>query len=81
MYHCAGGTGVSSFDALTPLVEWVEKGVVPQSIVGSRLVDGKVVRTPPLCPYPQVARYPGAGSVDEAASFSCAPARERASTP
>ena len=81
MNHCGGGTGVSTFDALTPLVEWVEKGVAPQSIVGSRLVEGKVVRTRPLCPYPQVARYKGTGSIDEAASFSCAPARDRASTP
>jgi len=81
MYHCGGGTGVSAFDALTPLVEWVEKGVVPQSIIGSRLVEGKVVRTRPLCPYPQVARYQGTGSVDEAASFRCAPPGDRASTP
>jgi tannase/feruloyl esterase len=81
MYHCSGGTGVSTFDALTPLVEWVEKGVAPRAIVGSRLVDGKVVRTRPLCPYPQVAQHTGTGSIDEAASFSCAPARGRASTP
>jgi feruloyl esterase len=81
MYHCGGGTGVSAFDALTPLVEWVEKGVVPQAILGSRLVDGRVVRTRPLCPYPQVARYQGTGSVDEAANFRCAPPRDRASTP
>jgi feruloyl esterase len=24
-----------------------------------------------LCPYPQVAKYKGTGSIDEAASFSC----------
>jgi feruloyl esterase len=71
MYHCGGGTGVSTFDALTPLVEWVERGAVPQSIVGSRLVDGKVVRTRPLCPYPQVAKYKGSGSIDAAANFDC----------
>jgi feruloyl esterase len=81
MYHCSGGTGVSTFDALTPLVEWVEKGVAPQSIVGSRLVDGKVVRTRPLCPYPQVAQYKGSGNTDEAVNFSCVLARDRASTP
>ena len=34
--------------------------------------DGKVVRTRPLCPYPQVARYKGSGSIDDAANFSCA---------
>jgi hypothetical protein len=72
MYHCQGGIGVSTFDALTPLVEWVEKGTPPQQIVGSRLVDGKPVRSRPLCPYPQVAKYKGSGSIDEAANFSCA---------
>jgi hypothetical protein len=72
MFHCGGGVGVSTFDAFTPLVEWVEKGMAPRSIIGSRLVDGKVVRTRPLCPYPEVAKYKGAGGIDDAASFTCA---------
>jgi len=72
MFHCAGGVGTGTFDAFTPLVEWVEKGTVPQTLAASRIVDGKVVRTRPLCPYPQVARYKGAGSTDDAANFSCA---------
>jgi len=71
MFHCGGGIGTSTFDAFTPLVEWVEKGAVPQSIVGSRLADGKVVRTRPLCPYPEVAQYKGSGTIDDAASFTC----------
>jgi len=74
MFHCGGGIGTSTFDAFTPLVEWVEKGTPPQSIAASRIVDGKAVRTRPLCPYPQVARYKGAGSIDDAASFACATA-------
>src|SRR6185295_18533723 len=56
MFHCGGGVGTSTFDAFTPLVEWVEKGATPQTIVGSRMVDGKAVRTRPLCPYPQIAK-------------------------
>jgi hypothetical protein len=71
MFHCAGGVGTSTFDAFTPLVEWVEKGTAPETIAAARLVDGKVVRTRPLCPYPQVARYKGTGSIDDAASFHC----------
>jgi feruloyl esterase len=71
MFHCRGGVGVSTFDALTPVVEWVEKGIAPQSIVGSRIVDDKVVRTRPLCPYPEVAKYKGSGSIEEAAHFAC----------
>ncbi|WP_178133185.1 tannase/feruloyl esterase family alpha/beta hydrolase [Vineibacter terrae] len=72
MFHCRGGVGVDRIDALTPLINWVENGIAPDRIVGSRLEAGKVVRTRPLCPYPQVARHDGSGSVDEAASFTCA---------
>ena len=71
MFHCRDGVGVSTFDAFTPLVEWVENGTAPQTIIGSRLVDGKAVRTRPLCPYPEVAKYKGSGSIDDAASFTC----------
>ena len=71
MFHCRGGPGVSTFDAVTPLVEWVENGIAPQSIVGSRLVNGEVTRTRPLCAYPGVAKYKGSGSIDEAANFVC----------
>jgi feruloyl esterase len=71
MFHCGGGVGVSTFDALTPLVQWVEKGTAPEFIIGSRVVDGKVDRTRPLCPYPQVAKYKGSGSIDDASSFVC----------
>jgi feruloyl esterase len=71
MFHCSGGVGTSTFDALTPLVEWVEKGTAPASIPAARIVDGAVVRTRPLCPYPQVATFKGSGSVDDASSFTC----------
>jgi feruloyl esterase len=71
MFHCGGGVGTSVFDADTPLVRWVESGSAPEQIAASRVVDNKVVRTRPLCTYPQVARYKGAGSIDEAVNFSC----------
>lgn len=71
MFHCGGGVGTSVFDAATPLLRWVESGSAPQQIAASRVVDNKVVRTRPLCTYPQVARYKGTGSIDEAANFSC----------
>jgi feruloyl esterase len=71
MSHCSGGAGTSTFDALTPLVQWVEKGIAPQTIPASRIVNGTPVRTRPLCPYPQTAIYKGSGSTDDAGSFSC----------
>jgi feruloyl esterase len=69
--HCAGGVGPDRNDAVTAVIDWVEKGKAPDSLLASKVTDGKVVRTRPLCPYPQVARYKGQGSVDEAANFSC----------
>jgi feruloyl esterase len=71
MQHCGGGAGTSTFDAFTPLVKWVEKGTPPETIPAARVVDGKPVRTRPLCAYPQSAIYKGAGSIDEAANFTC----------
>ncbi len=72
MAHCRGGTGPDSFDALGALVRWVEEGVAPDQLIASKVVDGDVERTRPLCPYPQVARYTGSGSTDAAENFRCA---------
>jgi feruloyl esterase len=71
MTHCSGGNGTDTFDPVTAIVNWVEKGKAPETLPASRVVAGKVVRTRPLCPYPQVARYMGTGSTDDAANFSC----------
>ena len=71
MHHCGGGPGPNAFDMLPVLEAWVEQGVAPASVIASRIVDGKTERTRPLCPHPQVARYSGQGSVDDAASFRC----------
>jgi hypothetical protein len=71
MFHCGGGVGTGVFDTATPLVKWVESAAAPDRIEASRVVAGKVVRTRPLCAYPDVARYKGAGSIDESANFSC----------
>jgi len=71
MHHCGGGPGPNQFDMLSVLEGWVERGQAPGAIVASRVVDGKTVRTRPLCPHPQVARYRGTGSMDEASSFTC----------
>ena len=71
MFHCSGGVGTSTFDMLTPLIKWTEQGTAPDRILSSRIVKGKPVRTRPLCPYPQVAKYKGTGSIDEAVNFTC----------
>jgi hypothetical protein len=71
MAHCGGGVGPDRRDSLTAMIDWVEKGQAPDFIVASRMVENRVVRTRPLCPYPQVARYSGQGSIDNAANFRC----------
>jgi hypothetical protein len=71
MAHCGGGIGPDRHDPVTAMINWVEKDHAPASMVASRVVDNKVVRTRPLCAYPQVARYVGDGSIDDAANFRC----------
>lgn len=73
MGHCGGGPGPNTFDALGALEQWVEHGVAPDKLIASHATGGKIDRTRPLCPYPQVARFKGTGSIDEAANFACAP--------
>ena len=71
MGHCSGGEGPSVFDMVGALEQWVEHGQAPDRIVASHAVNGRVDRSRPLCPFPQIAVYKGTGSTDEAASFEC----------
>lgn len=85
MNHCSGGPSTDQFDMLTPLVNWVEKGQAPDSVIASARGAGNAggansnvpaswspTRTRPLCPYPKVARLKaGATDLESAASFSC----------
>ena len=72
MGHCAGGEGPNTFDMVSALEHWVEAGKAPDQIQASHATGGRVDRTRPLCPYPQVAKYTGTGSIDDAANFRCA---------
>jgi feruloyl esterase len=69
------GPGPKSFDALSALENWVEKGDAPRKIIATKYVNNApaegVERTRPLCSYPRVARYVGSGSIDDAANFEC----------
>jgi len=72
MDHCQGGVGTDTFNKVAAIEEWVARGRAPAQIVASHATDGKVDRTRPRCPYPQIARYKGTGSLSDAASFACA---------
>jgi feruloyl esterase len=71
MGHCTGGSGCDTFDKLAELDRWVETGKAPERIVASKLQGGKVIRTHPLCAYPEVARYKGTGDMNDAVNFDC----------
>jgi feruloyl esterase len=70
--HCAGGPGPSQFDAVEPIMNWVEKGTVPASMIVRKPPAGdQPARSRPICPYPAKAAYKGTGSTDDAANFVC----------
>ena len=84
--HCAGGNGPQPSGQIEALIDWVENGRAPESLTATLREGGgrggarggaqaaappRVIRTRPLCPYPEVAAYRGRGSTDEAASFTC----------
>jgi feruloyl esterase len=71
MGHCSGGDGCDTFDKLGTMEAWLETGIAPDEMLSSKVVDGKVVRTRPLCAYPKVAKYKGTGNTDEAVNFVC----------
>jgi feruloyl esterase len=71
MGHCGGGDGASTFDMAAALDAWRDGGKAPEQVSASRVRDGRVDRTRPLCAYPKIAKYKGSGSIEEAASFTC----------
>lgn len=72
MLHCGGGPGPSQVDWTALIVDWVENGTPPQWVVASALdKNGQVLRTRPLCAYPQRAFYLGEGDTDRAENFTC----------
>lgn len=83
MGHSRGGPATDQFDALSALVDWVEYGKAPDSILATARgagnaggvnndlpTDWSAARTRPLCPYPLKARYKS-GDKEVASSFAC----------
>ncbi len=63
-------------DIMGAIDRWAEQGVAPEKLIATKFKNDDpaqgIVRTRPLCPYPQVARWTGSGSIDDAANFVCA---------
>ena len=69
---CPGFRNAKDFDALEAVQQWVEKGIAPEQIPAQhRGNNGEVFRTRPVCAYPKVAKYAGAGDPNNAANFEC----------
>jgi hypothetical protein len=69
--HCSGGAGPQPQGLFQAVVDWVEKDRAPDTITASKPVAGGGTQTRPLCMYPEVAKYVGRGSTDDAANFVC----------
>lgn len=78
VYHCGGGYGRASFDLLTPLIAWVERGTAPGPIIAAKIdldADDPVAPahtqyTRPVYPYPQRVAYTGSGDPNDAANYA-----------
>lgn len=74
--HCGGGPGADQTDLLMALDQWVSAGVAPTTLTAQKLdASGAVIRSMPLCRYPQYPRYTGPANDAEAAklarSYAC----------
>lgn len=67
--HGGGGPGLTDFDALSALENWVERGEAPDKLIASRSAGGLVERSRPVFPYPVQAHYDGVGDPTDASSF------------
>lgn len=85
--HCRGGDGPGEIGGGFPepppllrgpdthvvsaLVRWVEQGKAPETMIATRLDQGRIVRQRPICAYPQRAAYRGSGDINAAENFDC----------
>jgi feruloyl esterase len=69
VHHGGGGPGLTDFDALTALENWVEKGAAPEKLITCRSSNAIVQGCRPVFPYPVLAHYAGKGDPKQADSF------------
>jgi hypothetical protein len=65
--HCGGGAGPQPQNLFGVLLDWVENGVEPDSILTQNATHGQR----PMCPYPQTAIYDGGGDPRLVTSWRC----------
>jgi feruloyl esterase len=81
MGHCGGAYGV---DWITPMEQWVERGMAPDQLTGKRLPPARFgppatqpaagtadLGSRPICAYPMQAGYKGSGPAGDPSAFAC----------
>lgn len=67
-----GGLGPDDVDWTAAIVDWVEHGRAPDSLVARKAAEnGQPASSGTLCPYPQRAIYDGKGNMASASSYRC----------
>ncbi|MFC3050798.1 tannase/feruloyl esterase family alpha/beta hydrolase [Kordiimonas pumila] len=69
MVHGSGGTGPYVFDAIHPLMNWVEKGIAPTQLMMEDEPGSTPLRRRPEFPFPAYSKYSGKGDPNKAESF------------
>ena len=66
----------AQYDLLTSLTQWVEQGIAPNSVIATKYNNDTrelgIAMQRPICAYPQIPVYKGAGNPNVASSFACA---------
>lgn len=65
------GPGTDQYNMLPALERWVEEGVAPDRVLAQHVTGNRITMERPLCPYPQLARWKGSGSKNDAGNFEC----------
>jgi feruloyl esterase len=69
------GYSDAAHDELLALMEWVEKGTAPETLIATEWKDqdvkNGVLRQRPLCKWPEQARFLNEGSPDDAKNWKC----------
>ena len=71
MAHCGGGAGCDTLDKVEVIDAWVDRQGRNKPTQTSRIEDGRVTRTQPLCYFPATPVYKGEGDLKDASNFTC----------
>lgn len=73
--HSTPGYSDAKHDVLLALMQWVENGTAPDSIIATKYANDTehtaVTRQRPLCMYPKQAKYKGSGDPNFPEAWEC----------